>query len=267
MRYTVLYLLVLLALPGFGQEKRTAAPKRSLSLYLGGGAAWETYRDRAMSPLLYEGIQGAAMLGFDIQGANMLHRVEGRFWAGTTSAQRRGGTTENLAFAVNSSHLKRLSAEDAPWQWRAGPALLVWGSLRYHTGLVNSNYFYDLFGSVGPSGSVERPIKLLRRRWTAGWQMSVPVFSWGLRPTYSGLVAATPEEELTAGPYLEEARFGAFKVLTGVQSRLHLRYPLANENALMLVYQWDVFSSRLGHHPVTHAMNGLKLNLSIKLSR
>lgn len=267
MRLTVLYLLLLFALPGFGQEKRTAAPKRSLSLYLGGGAAWESYRDRAMSPLLYEGVQGAAMLGTEIEGARMLHRVEGRFWAGETSAQRRGGTTENLAFAINGSHLKRLSATDAPWQWRAGPAVLVWGSLRYHTGLVNSNYFYDLFASVGPSGSVERSIKLLRRRWTAGWQLSVPVFSWGLRPTYSGLVAATPEEELTAGPYLEEARFGAFKVLTGVQSRLHLRYPLPNENALILVYHWDVFSSRLGHHPVTHAMNGLQLNLSIKLSR
>ncbi len=248
-------------------EKEKAPAKRTLHMFFGGGAAWETYRDRAMSPLLYKGIQGAAMVGAEVEGDKVLHRVESQFWFGNTSAARLGGTTENLAYAANGSFLRRLNPSDAPWQWRAGPALSSWGSLRYHTGLVNSNYFYDLFISLGASGSLDRGFRLFRRQWHTGWQLSLPVLSWGLRPTYSGLVAATPEQELTASPYLEEARTGAFGVLARLQSRLHLCYALPNENALMLLYYWEMFRSDLGYHSVTHAMNGLQLNLSIKLSR
>ncbi len=261
----MLSLFLFLSMPSQGQEP--GIPKRAFRLQFGGGAAWESYRDRAMSPLLYEGIQGAAGLGIELQGPKVLHRVETQFWIGETSAQRLGGTTENLAFAINGNHLWRLNPADAPWQWRAGPALSAWGSLRYHTSLVNSNYFYDLFFSAGPAGSAEREFKLLGKRWGAGWQLTVPVLSWGLRPTYSGLVAATPEDELTAGPYFEEARTGFFDVLTRLQSRMYLRCNLPNENALVLLYYWDMFRSDLGRHSVTHAMNGLQLNLSIKLSR
>lgn len=264
-RLLIICFLLLAALPAFSQEP--GVPKRAFRLYLGGGAAWETYRDRAMSPLLYEGIQGAAGMGFELEGKKMLHRWDGQFLFGNTSAQRRGGTTENLAFSGIGAHLWRLNPADAPWQWRAGPSLSGWGSLRYHTSLVNSNYFYDLFFSIGPAGSVERDFKFLKKRWSTGWQLTLPVLSWGLRPTYSGLVAATPEEERTANPYLEEAQLGFFNVLTRVHSRLHLQYRLPNENALMLLYHWDMYRSNMGYHPVTHAMSGLQLNLSVKLSR
>ncbi len=255
--------------PSLKTQQRDAreVPKRALHLYLGGGAALERYRDAAMSPLLYEGIQGAGVLGLDIAGPKAHNRVEGQFWLGNTSAARAGGQTENMAYAAIWGNLWRLGQVDSKWQWRAGPALSSWGSLRYHTSLVNSNYFYDLFFSLGPTGSVERSFRLLRRHWRAEWQLAAPVLSWGLRPTYSGLVAATPEDELTAAPYLEEAKLGTFGVLARVQSRLQVRYPLANNNALLLIYYWDVFRSDAGHHPVTHAINGLQLALSIKMTR
>ncbi len=265
MRNLLPFCLLLLGFVSAAQEP--GVPKRAVRMHLGAGAGLETYRDKAMSPLLYEGIQGAAGMGMEIEGARVLHRVEGLFFFGNTSAQHIGGTTENLAFMANGSHLRRLSPADASWQWRAGPVLSSWGSLRYHTSLVNSNYFYDLFISLGATGSVERELRFLRRNWRAGWQLSVPVVTWGLRPTYSGLVAATPDEELTPGPYLEEARLGVFGVLTRIHSRLHLSYALPNENQLSLVYHWDMFRSDVGDHPISHAMNALQLNLSVKLSR
>jgi len=265
MRYLLPLYLLLLGFVSAAQEP--GLPKRAVRLNVGAGAGWETYRDKAMSPLLYEGIQGAASMGIEIEGARVLHRVEGLFFFGNTSAQRIGGTTENLAFMANGSHLRRLSPVDAKWQWRAGPALSSWGSLRYHRSLVNSNYFYDLFISLGATGLVERELRFLRRNWQAGWQLSVPVVTWGLRPTYSGLVAATPDEEETPGPYLEEARLGAFGVLTRVYSRLHLTYSLPHANQLSLVYHWDMFRSDVGHHPISHAMQSLQLNLSVKLTR
>ena len=265
MRYLFPLYLLLLSLVSAAQEP--GLPKRSVRWILGAGAGWETYRDQAMSPLLYEGIQGTAGMGFEIGGARVLHRLEGLFFFGNTSAQRIGGTTENLAFMVNGSHLSRLGTANAKWQWRAGPAISSWGSLRYHQSLVNSNYFYDLFISLGVAGSVERQFRLLRRNWLGGWQLTVPVLSWGLRPTYSGLVAATPDDELTPAPYLDEARLGAFGVLTRVNSRMHLTYALPNDNQLSLVYHWDMFRSDAWHFPITHAMNALQLNLSVKLSR
>lgn len=242
-------------------------PKRTVRMLIGAGAGWETYRDRAMSPLLYEGLQGAAGTGVEIEGTRVLHRIEGLFFFGNTSAQDIGGTTENLAFMANGIHLRRLGTVGAKWLWRAGPALSSWGSLRFHRSLVNSNYFYDLFISLGAAGSVERELRFLHRNWRAGWQLSVPMLSWGLRPTYSGLVAATPDEEETAAPYLEEARLGTFGVLTRVNSRVYLTYALPNSNQLSLVYHWDMFHSDVGHHPISHAMNALQLNLSVKLTR
>ncbi len=265
MRYLLPLCFLMFAWTSAAQEP--GVPKRAVRLQIGVGAGWETYRDLAMSPLLYEGIQGAAGIGIEVEGARVLHRMEGLFFFGNTTAQRIGGTTENLAFMFSGSHLRRLSPVDTKWQWHAGPALSSWGSLRYHRSLVNSNYFYDLFISLGATGSVERELRFLRRNWRAGWQLSVPVLSWGLRPSYSGLVAATPDEEETPAPYLEEARVGAFGVLTRVNSRLHLTYALPHANHLSLVYHWDMFRSDAGRHPISHAMQALQLNLSVKLSR
>lgn len=265
MRFLLSFSFLLFTVVSVAQE--LSLPKRAVRWHLGAGAGWETYRDQAMSPLLYEGVQGTAGMGIEVEGTRALNRVEGLFFFGNTTAQRVGGTTENLAFLANGSHLRRLSPVDAKWQWRAGPALSSWGSLRYHRSLVNSNYFYDLFISLGATGSVERELRFLRRNWRAGWQLSVPVVTWGLRPTYSGLVAATPDEEETAAPYLEEARLGLFRVLTRVNSRVHLAYALPNANQLSLVYHWDIFRSDAGHHPISHAIQALQLNLSVKLSR
>ena len=236
-------------------------PKEIFHLRLGAGAAWQSVRDDAMSPLLYDGTQGTFQVGGEWRGYRSLHRIDALFWLGEGSAES-GRTTENYTFAVNGGYLHRISKDEAPWQWRVGGALTTWGSFRDHQSLINSNYFYDVFFSLGLNASVERGFRLFGRDWLADWQVIVPVLTYGVRPNYSGLEATPPDDDGFNG--WEDAEVGSLNALQNVKSRIELMYPLSNGNRLGLMYYWDFFNAGFGPHDVTQSLQSLTFNLHFK---
>ncbi len=247
-----------------GQEM--SKPSKSVfHLKLGAGAAWQTVRDQAMSPLLYDGLQLALQGGFDLRGARSLYRVDGLFWVGETEAERSGRTTENYSYAVNSSYLRRVSREEKKWAWQVGGAITNWGSFRDHQSLINSDFFYDLFFSVGATAALQHQFRFFRREWHVEWQLIVPALTFGLRPNYIGLDAAPPGE----GSFetFTEAALTSFNGLQNVKSRFELAYPLRNGNRLGLMYYWDFFNTSIGPHPARQSMQSLQFNLHFSMSK
>ncbi len=262
--YTVL--LTLCAITALsGQSEDNARSKSAFHLKLGGGAGLQTIRDQAMSPLLYDGIQIGTYAGIDVRGVRDLYRMDALFWLGEISSERSGRTSENYTYTINSSYLWRVSPDDARWNWHLGAAVTNWGSFRNHQSLINSNFFYDLFFSTGLTAATERHFRLFRRNWYADWQIIVPALTYGLRPNYSGLDVAPPDDDSFQG--FADAQFVSFGRLLNVKSRIELVYPLLNGNRVGLLYYWDFFSTSIGPHPARQSMQSAQLSLHVLLSK
>lgn len=237
------------------------ALKSTFHLKLGGGFGLQTVRDEAMSLLQYDGTQGAFQAAGEWRRPKGLYRVDGLFWLGENAAAS-GRTTQNYTFTINGSYLHRISKDEARWQWRVGGALTNWGSFREHQSLINSDFFYDLFFSVGPSAMVERQFRFLKRDWLINWQVIVPALTYGVRPNYSGLEVAPPDEEGFQG--WDDAQLGSFNILQNIKSHIELAYPLKNGNRLGLLYYWDFFKSDFEPHTVKQSMQSVQFNLHFK---
>ncbi len=259
--YRIVIFMLFSLVFSYAQAQEAEKPKETFHLKLGAGAARQTVRDDAMSPLIYHGVQGTFQIGGEWRGYRSLHRVDALFWLGEASAES-GRTTENYTFAINGGYLHRISQDEAAWQWRVGGMLTTWGSFRDHQSLINSDYFYDVFFSIGPAASVERRFVLFKRDWLVDWQLTVPVLTYGVRPTYSGLDAVPPDDEGFAG--WDDPEIGSLNLLQNVKSRIELAYPLKNGNRVGLVYYWDFFHASMGPHEVLQSLQSLSLNLHFK---
>lgn len=260
MRWTIALIIFHFSFINLSAQEATE-PKSAFHLKLGGGFGFQSVRDDAMSPLLYDGIQGALQLSGEWRRSQGIYRVDGLFWLGETAAQS-GRITENYTFAINSSYLHRLSQKEASWQWRVGGAVTSWGSFREHLSLINSDFFYELFFSIGPTAMAERQFRFLKRDWLLNWQVIVPALSYGIRPNYSGLEVAPPDENGFQG--WEDAQFGSFNILQNIKSQVELAYPLKNGNRIGLLYYWDFFKAELAPHSVKQAMQSVQFNLHFK---
>ncbi|MFN7116260.1 MAG: hypothetical protein ACK4TA_05635 [Saprospiraceae bacterium] len=244
-------------------ELTSLGQKSTFHLKFGAGFGYQTYRDDAMSPLLYDGVQIGAYAGAEWRRSKGIWQLDGLFWLGETDAEQSGAYTDNYTFAVNGSYLHYLN-NASKWRLALGGALTSWGSFREHSTLVNSDYFYDVFFSLGPSAAIEKPFRFLNRDWAVHWQLTLPVLSYGLRPNYSGLNESPPNDDSFTAE-LEAAQIGSFNVLTNVKSRLELLYPLKNGNRIGLFYYWDFYQSNIQPHVVQQAMHSVQLNLHFKL--
>jgi hypothetical protein len=247
----------------FAQED--SIRQSTVHLKFGAGIGYQTLRDAAMSPLLYNGIQIGGYAGAEWRRATGIFQVDGLFWLGETDSEQSRARTDNYTFAVNGSYLWQLHpAHESQWHCYLGGALTSWGSFRDHASLPNSDYFYDLFFSLGPSGAIEYDFSLLGRDWKLSGQLTVPVLTYGLRPNYSGLNESPPDDKSFATE-LEAAQIGSFNILTNVKSRLELVYPLKNGNRFGLLYYWDFYNANIEPHPVRQAMQSVQLNLHFQL--
>lgn len=263
MRYFILGYCLIMFL-NLQAQADSLAPS-TFHLKFGAGFGYQTLRDDAMSPLLYNGVEIGAYAGTEWRRPKGIFQLDGLFWLGETTAEQSGAYTDNYTFAVNGSYLHQLHPErESRWHCYAGGGITSWGSFRDHISLPNSDYFYDLFFSIAPSGLIEYDFRFLKRDWQLGWQLTIPVLTYGLRPNFSGLDEAPPDDN-SFKKELEAAQIGSFDVLTNVKSRLELVYPLKNGNRFGLLYYWDFYKSDIEPHSVQQSMQSVQLNLHFKL--
>lgn len=269
MRYFLMIYCLAIGVNLLAQEDalETSVPSslNTFHLKFGAGFGYQTLRDDAMSPLLYNGVEIGAYAGAEWRRSKGIFQLDGLFWFGQTDSKQSGAYTDNYSFAVNGSYLRQLHpSRESRWQCYAGGALTSWGSFREHSSLVNSDYFYDVFLSLGLSGMIEHDFRFFKHDWQVGWQLTVPVLTYGLRPNYSGLDEAPPDDEGFQSE-LDAAQIGSFNVLTNVKSRLELIYPLKNGNRIGLLYYWDFYQSNIEPHSVKQSMQSVQLNLHFSL--
>ena len=238
-------------------QSDTLAPK-SFYLKLGSGLARQALRDRAMSPLLYSGFQGAFQVGFDAYRPKGMHRLDIIFWYGPTSA-RSGRSTQNYTFAINGGYLRPLRS--GPLQ--LGGACTTWGSFREHQTLVNSYFFYDVFIAVGPTAIAAHDFRMFKKQWHLDGQLTIPLLVLGARPAYSGLesIPFTGDDF----PNLRSVRVGSLDLLQNIKLRLEIVRPLKHGNRLGLLYYWDFYRTTVSPQPITQSMQSLQINLHVRL--
>lgn len=242
--------------------QQAAVTPKAFFLRLGAGPAFQTLRDRAMSPLIYSGIQGAYGAGFDAWRPHGLYRLDVLFHNGTASASS-GRRLINYTLNIDGSYLRTIPAAGlGEMELRAGGALTSWMSFRIHQTLVNSYVFYDVFFSLGPSASLNRPFRLLRSNWQAEGQMTVPLLAAGARPSYSGLerIPFIGDDS----PDLKYLRFGSLNIVQTVKLRLELALLLNKGNRIGLVYHGDLLRSNLSPHLTTQYLQSLQFQMHVR---
>jgi hypothetical protein len=237
-----------------------ALSQTAFFLKLGGGYAVQTYRDEAMSPLIYRGYMPGFQLGFDDYRPKGMHRLDMLGWVGAAKASS-GRFTYNYNFAVNGGYMRRLG--NSKWEPGLGGAFLIWSSLREHTSLVNSYVFYDIFIGLGPTASARRSFRLLRKDWIADAQLTVPLLVYGARPPYSGLDMIPFTEENF--PDLRAYGLGSLDIFQHLKLRLELVKPLRRGNRISLAYHWEGYRVRLTPDRVGHSLQSLQFHLHVRL--
>ena len=260
-RLLIVCVLLLGSLAALAQEpeaQRTSKRKHYSPLSL--GWSHHTALDQGMSPLIYSGSAMAFSTGYFTRSEKTLYSIlldihGGRFG---TRASNEGLT--NRAWLVRSelgfNYLRKVKeATDGNVRWYAGGHITNPLNFRINIRLGNSAANYDFFSSLGFSGRLERDFEWKERTLIASWSLRLPLFSYSLRPNYSGAFDINDQAEIQQDVF-DNREWVSMNKFFRFNSQLMLTYPIKNGNLLQLGYEWDFYTLRTTHQ-VNAAMHSI----------
>lgn len=243
MRYLLPLLLLLPTLLTAQEPAPEAPPPKHRYLTIGPGISLHSVRDLGMSRMVYSGPAFTAYTGYHARCEKFHSDIDIHFSIGGLDAP--AGPEAGL-YEAEVAYSYQRAVLVLPWevQWLGGGALSNAASVRHRIGYSNSAYAFDYFTGLHAMSSLWRNFHIRERRMEAGWELSVPVVAFAIRPAYA--FAAPPpfydfEEKYLRGAFasFEAASWGDY---FRMQSKLSASYFLRNGNALALTYRWEYYN-------------------------
>jgi len=239
---------------------------KSKWLTFGAGWAYQTTHDEGMSPLRYQGHLVSSHLGYEEWTQRKIERWNLVFNYGLTRPDP--VTNQNQVFGgwFDYTYLRKMRAiGDGYGNWYLGGAFSSTGNVRYNSNLVNTDLFHDAFFSLNLASSVDYQLELGKHSILLYYEASIPVISYGFRPTYSGLYNVVPPDEDYVGEVLASSGFGSWNTYFGLKSLAEISYLMRNGNQLKLRYYWNFYLANLEPHRVTNADQIVQFVLAFEL--
>lgn len=153
--------------------------------------------------------------------------------------------------------------------WYIGPEFNINGHFRVNYKYGNSAFTFDNYNGAGFATRFELPFSWKARKYRFlgkdrnrrnrelrfSWQLSTPVVSLLIRPTYVTITNFIDPELQTK--ITSEHISGGFFVPFNLRSQTELYYVLHNQNMFKLSYVWNFFSHDPGYNKVQSAFHGL----------
>lgn len=248
---------------------------RDKYLYLGLGFSYIKAIDNVTSPLMYKGFQFPyTSLGYLVHSKNRIKTLEIDFsfgwletrtetpWYDPTNTSFYTNIRYNILYYLRSFAKDRIN-------WYIGPEFNINGHFRINQKYGNSAFTFDSYAGAGVATRFEMPFswkgrnyrflgkerKRRNRNLLLSWQLSTPIASLLIRPTYTtitnfidpGLQAKITREHISGGLF----------VPFNLRSQTELYYILHNQNMFKLTYVWNFFSHDPGYNKVQSAFHGL----------
>lgn len=284
-------LMLILAGAGFSQgqdagavTKKEERKARDRYLGLGIGTAFIRVADQATSPLVYQGLQSfAGKVDYLVHSEKVIKTLETDFsygdlrsrtetpWYDPTNTSYFVAIRLNMLYSVAKFARKRIN-------WYLGPELNVNGHFRVNYKYGNSAFTFDNYNGLGIASRFELPFSYKAKRvkiWfmkfnrrdrdlRLSWQLSTPVASFMIRPTYvtitnfidPNLQAKITSDHTDGGPFIP----------FNIRSQTELHYILQNRNMLKISYIWNFYSHDPGYNKVQSAYHGFLFSFVFKFN-
>lgn len=291
MRSTILLLVFTLiwttALFSELPEKDTSRIKerklRDKYLSTGSGLSWMKSRDGATSPLLYRGLTLPFSVGYIVHSEKIIKTFETDFSYGMLKTRTEtpwyDPVNESYYLALRGNLLYRIkSVFGNRAHLYAGPELNLNGHFRVNYKYGNSAFTFDSHSGIGiatrleyPFGYKKKEFKILgikfRRRdrdLRLSWQLSMPLVSMAVRPSYvtiSHFIAPELRTKLTR----DLITFG-FLSPVNIRSQTELYYILHNNNVLRLTYLWNFTHFNPDYNKIQSAFHAIVFSFVFKFN-
>jgi hypothetical protein len=274
--------------PAGGKEKKEARKQkrkaRDKYLVTGLGFSHVKVADKATSPLLYKGFEFPyAGIGYFNHSERTIKTLETEFSFGwlKTRTETPWYEPRNTSYylAIRYNHLYHLiTIFNNRVNWYLGPELNINGHFRVNYKYGNSAFTFDNYNGAGISTRFEFPfghksgtvkvwfIKFNRRDrdLRLSWQLSVPVVSFMIRPTYvtiTNFIAPDMRTKITA-----DHTGGGLLIPFNIRSQTELYYTLHNRNMLKIGYTWNFYHHDPGYNKVQSAFHGVMFSYIFKFN-
>ncbi|MFU8842895.1 MAG: hypothetical protein ACNA7V_03700 [Bacteroidales bacterium] len=270
--------------PGKREDRRTERKERDK--YLGAGPLFSFVKvvDHTTSPLPYKGYNfPGASIGYHVHSTERIKTFETDFAAGNlnTSTETPWYNPVNTSYLVVARYnilysLNKFSSETL--RWYIGPEFNINGHFRVNYKYGNSAFTFDNYNGVGVASRIEFPfswesrelkcwfLKINRRDrdLRLSWQVSMPLVSLMVRPTYvtiTNFIDPELQTKITA-----DHINGGFLVPLNIRSQTELTYILHNQNMLRLGYIWNFYNHNPGTNKVQSAFHGFVFSFMFKFN-
>lgn len=156
----------------------------------------------------------------------------------------------------------------------AGPDLKL--AYNFHVPFSTDNNFlsYDIANSLGITAKARRPLRLFKRDFDLSDRLTIPVFTYLIRPAYTG---PYPQAFLKNGVFsttglvdpgsaIESGAFVSWGRYFNIDNQIRLKYPfLRNSNAIALTYDWNFYRASLHDKRALFGSQGLLFSLIVNL--
>ncbi|MBN1339109.1 MAG: hypothetical protein JXA03_07290 [Bacteroidales bacterium] len=266
-------------------QKKAERKNRDKYLNTGTGIAFLKSLDQGTSPLLYKGfLFPCGNLGYHVHSEKIIKSLEGE--AGYGNLHSRTETPwydpRNTSYFIAgrfSLLLRTGRSRETRIHYFIGPEININAHFRINYKYGNSAFNFENFNGIGIAGRMEYPFSYsarefrflglnLRRRdrnLILGWQVSFPVASLLIRPSYVTISHFTVPElqrKLTS-----DHIGGGFFIPFNIRSQLDLHYYLHNRNALRLCYVWNFYHHDPGYNKVQSAFHGWYFSFLYKFNK
>lgn len=231
------------------------------------GLSYRMTRDRALSPLTFEGI-GVSYSSYSWKYNGQWLWQHG-FTTQTQLLKNEPGSSmlSEVGLSYQVLALRELTTlKQGQWRFWLGPEAIMFLNTRLHSRNVNNVASYDWATTLGLAGMVSNKFKLWGRTFAISNQLHLPLLFLYARPPYAwGVPPAIFEEQ--KGSWKEAFQFGTLNNIALVSNQLNLDFYLRKRkkketlqyNAYRLSYSWDFFQVKTRN---TIQTGGQRLSIS-----
>lgn len=277
----------------YSQEEKPAKDKiakkmirkaRDRYLGLGLGFSYMKVTDNTTSPLMYKGVQFPyAKLDYLIHSKDRIKTLETEFSFGwlNTRTETPWYDPQNTSYLVVIRYnilYRFMSIAKDKINWYLGPEFNINGHFRVNYKYGNSAFTFDNYNGVGVATRFEFPFSYKSRKvkiWfmkfnrrdrnlRLSWQLSAPIVSFMIRPTYVTITNFIDPDLQTR--VTSENTDGGFFVPLNIRSQTELYYELHNQNMLKLSYIWNFYNHDPGYNKVQSAYHGFLFSFIFKFN-